>query len=183
MTMSVLIREPIPSDVEDLGRAHAAAWQAAYAGLMPRSLLDGVTPESRARMWGRAIGTPRGPGERILVAEVDGRPVGFARTGACRDEGAPESLGELWAINIDPAQWGTGVGAALLEAAHRALAEAGFADAVLWVLPGNARARRFYEVRGWRHDGVERDVEMSGEMIAEVCYTRSLSGIDAAGAA
>ncbi len=173
--MGVLIREPVASDAARLGRAHAAAWQAAYTGIMPEAVLVNVTAQRRTRMWERVIATAREEGEHIAVAEVDGEPVGFAWTSACRDEGSPPELGELQAINLDPAHWGTGVGSALLEAAHDALARAGFSAAILWVLPGNARARRFYAARGWRCDGVERDFSLPGaEEIAELRYSRPI---------
>jgi ribosomal protein S18 acetylase RimI-like enzyme len=136
-------------------------------------VLAAVTADSRTRMWERVMATPRAAREGIMVAEIGGVAAGFAWTGACRDEGAPESLGELQAINLDPEHWGTGAGSALLLAAHDALAEAGFAEAILWVLPDNSRARRFYEAHGWLADGAERDVELGGgQKIPEVRYAR-----------
>ena len=174
--MRVLIREPVPADAEQLGRLHAAAWQATYKGIMSDAVLETQTPERRTRMWQRVIAAPRAARERILVAEVDGTVAGFAHTSVCRDEGSPDSLGELQAINLDPHRWGAGIGSALLEAAHQALADAGFADAILWVLPGNARARRFYEGRGWWADGVERDLDLpGGEKTPEIRYSRRLT--------
>ncbi|WP_034271852.1 GNAT family N-acetyltransferase [Actinospica robiniae] len=181
--MAVSIREPLPSDAADLGRAHAAAWQITYKGVIPDEVLETYTPERRTRMWERVIARPREAREHIAVAEIDGAVVGFAWTSACRDEGSPDSLGELQAINVAPSHLGTGVGLALIESAHRALAEAGFADSVLWVLPDNARARRFYELCGWRADGVERALELQdGSSIPEIRYGRDLTGIAGAGA-
>lgn len=52
--------------------------------------------------------------------------------------------------------WGTGRGRALLAAAEERLRGDGFDEAVLWVLAGNDRARRFYEAAGWAHDGSVR---------------------------
>lgn len=180
--MAVLIREPLPSDAADLGRAHAAAWQDTYKGVIPDEVLATFTAERRTRMWERVLARPREAREHIAVAEVDGVVVGFAWTSACRDEGSPDLLGELQAINVDPGHIGTGVGSALIKAAHLALAEAGFVEAVLWVLPDNARARRFYEVCGWHADGVERPYEMQdGRSIPEIRYARSLAGIVGAG--
>jgi RimJ/RimL family protein N-acetyltransferase len=83
----------------------------------------------------------------------------------------------LYAINIDPHHWGTGVGRALLAAAQAELARLGYAQAVLWVLPDNARARRFYEVAGWTTDGVQRTTEVRGVVVPEVRYRRRLQGL------
>ena len=86
----------------------------------------------------------------------------------------PEGAGERSAINLDPDHWGTGAGRELLAAAHAALARLGYAEAVLWVLPGNHRARRFYEVVGWVADGAERTDEVFAVVVAEVRYRRRL---------
>jgi ribosomal protein S18 acetylase RimI-like enzyme len=170
--MELQIREPVLSDAAALGRLHAEAWQVAYADQMPAELLSRFTVERRTAMWERVIASTRGEGERIAVAEVAGAAVGFAWTGPCRDEGGPEGAGELNAINVAPGSWRGGVGSALLEAAHEALAANGFALAVLWVLPANDRARGFYERHGWFADGVTRDDESFGFVVPEVRYTR-----------
>jgi hypothetical protein len=44
--------------------------------------------------------------------------------------------------------------------------------AVLWVLEGNARARRFYERGGWFADGTSRDEAMGGEPTHQLRYSR-----------
>jgi hypothetical protein len=46
--------------------------------------------------------------------------------------------------------------------ARRRLWEAGFTDALLWVLDGNDRAVRFYEGEGWSADGATRVEEPYG---------------------
>ena len=48
---------------------------------------------------------------------------------------------------------GSGVASALLAEAERLVAAAGHRQAWLAVVPGNARARRFYERSGWVDDG------------------------------
>ncbi|HEX4907667.1 MAG TPA: GNAT family N-acetyltransferase, partial [Actinomycetes bacterium] len=105
----------------------------------------------------------------ILVAERAGKVIGFAVVGPSRD---PEGAGELYAINLDPAHWGTGAGRALLQAAQAELARLGVDETVLWVLTGNARARRFYEIAGWAADGAERTREVFGVTVREVRYRR-----------
>lgn len=172
--MEVQIREPVPGDAVALGRLHAEAWQVAYEGQMPDELLAGVTVERRTAMWERVTASTRRERQRIAVADLGGTAVGFAWTGPCRDDGCPEGAGELYAINVAPACWRGGVGTALLAAAHDALAADGFALAVLWVLPGNDRARTFYERHHWRADGVTRDEESDGFVVPAVRYVRHL---------
>jgi GNAT superfamily N-acetyltransferase len=84
----------------------------------------------------------------------------------------PQGAGELFAINLDPDHWGTGAGRALLGGAHAELGRLGFGETVLWVLTGNVRARRFYEIAGWVADGSERSSEVLGVTVPEVRYRR-----------
>jgi hypothetical protein len=54
------------------------------------------------------------------------------------------------------------------------LRQAGYVDAVLWVLAANRRARRFYEREGWRPDGAELTDDTRGFPITELRYRREL---------
>jgi ribosomal protein S18 acetylase RimI-like enzyme len=65
-------------------------------------------------------------------------------------------MAELYAIYLDQAVVGRGIGRALLAQALADLRRRGYQSAMLWVLATNARARRFYEAAGWRADGVTR---------------------------
>jgi ribosomal protein S18 acetylase RimI-like enzyme len=162
------VRPARVGDAPAMGRLHVRAWQAAYRGHMPDDYLDGLRAEDRAAGWERALGLQR-PRGAVLVAEQAGEVVGFANVGPAQD---PEGAGELYAINVDPGHWGTGAGRALLGAAQAELARLGFDETVLWVLPANARARRFYEVAGWVADGAERTAEVQGVVVPEVRYRR-----------
>jgi GNAT superfamily N-acetyltransferase len=164
----VTVRPAAVADAPAMGRVHVRAWQAAYRGHMPDDYLDGLRPEDRAAYWERALGRHDLRGA-ILVAERAGEVIGFATVGPAQD---PEGAGELYAINLDPDHWGTGAGRALLEAAQAELARLGVAETVLWVLTGNARARRFYEIAGWVADGAERTGEVFGVTVPEVRYRR-----------
>ena len=167
---AVTVRHATVEDAPALGRVHVRAWQAAYRGQMPDDYLDGLRAAERAAGWGRGLQRDRAR-DPVLVAERDGRVVGFAVVGAAED---PRGAGELFAINVDPDHWGAGAGRALLATAHAELARLGYGEAVLWVLPGNHRARRFYEAAGWVADGVERSAEVQGVVVPEVRYRRRL---------
>ena len=95
---------------------------------------------------------------------------GSRRAGASRDEDAacPVS-GELYAIYVLAAHYGSGAGQALLDAAI------GRAAASLWVLEDNPRARAFYERNGFRADGTVKDDDRWGEPVREVRLVRATS--------
>lgn len=125
-------------------------------------------------MW-RSRLTAEAPDGAVFVGEADGEVVGFAGCGAARGDDAIDGAGELKAIYVHPRSWGTGAGRGLMQAAEHWLREAGFPEAMLWVLTANDRARRFYEIAGWRFDGTEKMYERDGHQIPEVRYVRDLT--------
>jgi ribosomal protein S18 acetylase RimI-like enzyme len=170
-----LVRPAVADDAPAVGRVHVRAWQRAYrGGLLPDAELDALDAGERAEGWALVLGGDPPPRSVRLVAEVDGEVAGFVVVGPERgfDDAAD---GEVHVLNVDPDAWGTGVGRELLTAGERALADAGFDVAVLWVHPGNTRARRFYERRGWVVDGgTERVEEIWGVQVPEIRYRREL---------
>ncbi len=181
-TGTVRVREPAPGDSGPIARVHVRAWQQAYAGIMAASFLDRLDEEAWGRAWRqrldhRAAGQGE-PGVDLLVAEHpgDGTVAGIATLGPERD--GDGGRGELWMINVDPEAWGRGVGSALLQEAEARLTTRGFAQAVLWVVAGNTRARRFYQARGWTPDGTDRREDIGGRPVDECRYTKALgSGV------
>lgn len=100
--------------------------------------------------------------------------VGSALVGSAG--GDPDaSVGELYAINVDPAHWGSGAGPALIDAAMEALQASGFVSAVLWVHPENGRARSFHARRGWVDDGVDRQQQVLGVEVPETRLSLALA--------
>lgn len=100
---------------------------------------------------------------RVVVAEDGGTIIGVA------------SAREGWVdgLYVVPEAWGSGVAGRLHDEALRLLAADGATSARLWVLEDNARARRFYERRGWRRDGSERVVPFPPHPL-DIGYTREL---------
>lgn len=91
--------------------------------------------------------------EGFLVAEVEGRPVGFIA--ACPDWKDWE-LGrvlEIHEIVVAPAWQGKGVGRALMEEAYALGRAYGMALAALWVGERNYKARQWYAKLGFREIG------------------------------
>lgn len=146
------IRDTTAADARAIAEVYVRSWQAAYRGLMPDDLLDSLSVENPEQEWGSWLASPA-PRQGCLVAEEDGKVVGFVRFGSSRDEDAAEDAGEVYAIYVVPEAFGTGTGRELFAHANRILRERGFTAATLWVLEANERARRFYEAAGWRPDG------------------------------
>ncbi|MDO8839350.1 MAG: GNAT family N-acetyltransferase [Parvibaculum sp.] len=90
-----------------------------------------------------------------LVAESGGHVVGFLSFAIEEDPGTfvrPEHRRHamIWDISVDEAARGQGIGRALLDAAEAQAKAAGIGEIRLYVLEGNARARRIYAEAGYR---------------------------------
>jgi GNAT superfamily N-acetyltransferase len=73
-------------------------------------------------------------------------------------------------VYVAEAHRGTGLAEVLLDEAVRQVASAGHAEAWLAVVEGNARARRFYERRGWHDDGaLPYEVVSGGRTLISPC--------------
>jgi RimJ/RimL family protein N-acetyltransferase len=155
-------------DARALAEVHARTWEEAYSGLVPDELIERRSIEERERLWHELLAS----GDSVHFAgEIDGVVAGFVSIGPTREPDRPLS-GELYAIYVRKAYWGSGLAVALILAGERALRELGYSHATLWVLRDNPRARAFYERQGWRPDGSEKDF-VAG--VAEVRYERDLA--------
>jgi GNAT superfamily N-acetyltransferase len=164
----VHIREANVDEARRIEEIRIRTWRIAYRDVLPPEDLDAM-PIDETR-WVHRIAEPP-PGWSTVVAEDGGRVVGFATTGPSRDQ---EGIGELYAIYVEPDAWSTGTGRALIERAEAELARS-YAEATLWVLEDNPRARRFYEHAGWQHDGVRQLETFLETEVPEVRYRKRLT--------
>lgn len=166
------IRDARLADAEPLAEIQVAAWQKAYADILPPSILEPFTVEHRRQRWEAILDEPEGPAT-TMVGVRDGEPIGFVSYGPSRDEDLPES-GEIWALYARPRVWKTGVGRDLTAVALERLRADGFDSACLWVLRDNAIGRRFYETAGFRLDGATKVELHDGDEMPMVRYVRAL---------
>jgi GNAT superfamily N-acetyltransferase len=163
------VRAAEVKDAEAIAGIHVRSWQSAYRGQLSDDYLDGLNVEDRLQSHRDALTSA--PSEyRVWVAEEDGRLVGFAVTSKSQDADADDRTAELYAIYLEPDRVGAGVGRSLFGHAVDDLRERGYRAATLWVLESNARARRFYEVAGWRPDGTVTSERVDCEMRPTVRY-------------
>jgi GNAT superfamily N-acetyltransferase len=172
-----VIRSARAADAAQIAVVHVRSWQGAYRGLLPQAYLDGLDPAQRVSRWERSLAGAGAGGGRtgVLVAEAGGSLLGFVSYSPSRDSDLDSGrVGEIGAIYLLPGAWGKGIGRRLMDAALTCLTESGFAQAALWVLDSNVRARRFYEAGGWSADGAQKLDESRGFPISQVRYRRSL---------
>ena len=170
------IRRASVEDVDSICDLHLRSWQAFYRGLIPDGVLDdfAATQDDRNARRRLEIATA-GSGVSTWVALHGTMIVGFALTNRSRDDDASPDTGEVSAVYVLPGFVGRGVGRLLLAHAVRDLADQGYTRATLWVLESNARARRFYEIAGWRPDGAAKTEVRPGGRLHEVRYEREIT--------
>lgn len=148
---------------------HYRSRAAAYAHILSDATHGGGSAEALGEWWSERWRWEQDT-HRLTIAEQDGAVVGFTYVGPSETTGAAE----LYAIHVDPALVGTGVGRDLMVNALKQLAELGADRAVLWVLEANDRARAFYERGGWTPDGSTRVEPVNGEPVPQLRYSHPL---------
>jgi ribosomal protein S18 acetylase RimI-like enzyme len=171
---TIVVRPAEESDAAAIARVKIAAWRAAYRGIVPDPVLDGLDLEHEAATWRERLRDQAVV--KVGVADLVEPPasprlVGYVSEGPARGDDMA-GLGEVRAIYVDPAAQGRGVGRALLDAAVRGLAARGYDEAMLWVFEANAAARGFYERLGWTPDGAAKPFAIGGAAAVELRYRR-----------
>ncbi|WP_406120211.1 GNAT family N-acetyltransferase [Streptomyces sp. NBC_00989] len=167
------IRPMTLADCDRVSEIRVLGWQFAYRGLMPQPYLDTLSAKADAER--RRARFAQGDDSVVnLVATRGGELVGWAAIGPYRDGELRSGEAELYAVYLDPQYVNTGVGRALVQESLRQCAARGHDRVYLWVVRGNARARRFYERAGFRTDGTEEPYEVEGVAVPEVRYVKDL---------
>lgn len=170
---AVEIRKAGDDDVAAIAEIHVRSWRAAYRGILPDELLDGLSASERARSW-RALLAEGGGRWLTLVAEHDsGDLVGFCSVATpSRDDDAGEKTAEVGALYVDPDHWRQGAGGALLVSTLEELERLGWRDAILWALPENHAAIAFYGRFGFElEEGAGKIEERSGRTVIRLRRT------------
>jgi GNAT superfamily N-acetyltransferase len=159
--VTVILRTGKDSDLGEVGRLHFRSRLDAYADVLPAQALAFGSPDGLAEWWAERWKWERDT-HRLAVAADGDRIVGFTYVGPDDEPGVML----LNAIHVDPQYVGSGVGRQLMADALPHLGH----RAVLWVLAGNDRARRFYERGGWRFDGTTRVEDWNGVPTQQMRY-------------
>jgi ribosomal protein S18 acetylase RimI-like enzyme len=169
---AVNLRRATPADAQGIAEAHAASWQAAYRGLLPDAVLDNLSVTERQAMWEARLA--KGP-SNLWVTGPEDQVSGFIAGGPSRDADLPPpEFSEIAALYVRAETWGTGCGYVLCQAAFADMRQAAAQTAIVWVLAGNTRARRFYERAGFAPDGGTKDITLHHVTLSELRYRRAL---------
>jgi GNAT superfamily N-acetyltransferase len=130
------LRPATPDDAPTVATIWESGWRDGHLGNVPDELVAIRTPGSFGTRAAQRVAD-------TTVATVDGEVAGFVMV-----------VGdEVEQVYVDGRHRGSGIAGTLLAEAERLVATAGHRRAWLAVVPGNARARRFYERQGWADEG------------------------------
>ena len=128
----VTLRGAIPEDAPTIAEIWQLGWHDGHLGFMSQELIEARHEDSfRTRAAQRVNDT--------TVAAVQGQIAGFVMV----------ADNEVEQVYVSAVHRGKGVADTLMADAERRIKDAGYSTAWLAVVAGNARARRFYERRGW----------------------------------
>ncbi len=132
----VRLRPAGPDAAATVAESWRTGWRDAHIGNVPAELVAARTEES---FLDRAVESVA----KTTVAMVGAELAGFSML-------AGDEVEQLY---VAGRHRGAGVADALLSHAEQSIKTAGHRAAWLAVVPGNVRARRFYERMGWTDDG------------------------------
>lgn len=146
-----LLRQANLTDAIGIAQVQVNTWQITYLGMIPDAYLQSLNVEEQAKSWVKIYETPV-LSTQTIVAEFDGKIVGFVGVGPSQ-ESDEASVGEIYAIYVDPDNQNQGIGFNLLQQGTQFLISEGFQSAILWVLDKNIQTRNWYESNGWKTNG------------------------------
>lgn len=154
MSVSHTIRSMQPCDIAQKAAVDCQAWRESYAGLLDAGYL---TQRTAQRCMELALHTPHD----VLLAQVDGKTVGFAAYGPAR--GTNEAgLAEVYALYVLKDYQGRGIGRDLINECLNRLSS--YPRCILWVLQNNCKAIAFYRRRGYVPDGSRKRLRLGSEV-------------------
>jgi len=143
-----LIRPATDADLDAVAAIYAREVETGHATF-------DIEPPPRTVWEGRLASAH--PGDRFLVAELDGRVVGFAYSSAYREKGAYAGTRET-TIYLDPAAAGRGLGRRLYDDLLTLLRDAGVHTALACLAIPNEASEALHRACGFERVGVMREV-------------------------
>lgn len=146
--------------MQEIAQIAAAGWRHTYRGLISAAAIE----DTLQRWYSVEMLRRRVTGPPLHVAESAGKVVGYVQHGPVGD-----SIYEVYAIYVEPAMLGNGIGWALWQQVERDARGRGKSAIELWVLDGNRLGIDWYNRQGGSVVG-RREVEPSDGTHTELRY-------------
>lgn len=162
------VRAATVRDADDIAIVHVTSWRETYPGIVPQSVLDGLSTVERAERWRSILNRQAARDANFVACDHAGMVVGFASGGPQR-YAASSYDGEFYAVYVLRRAQGRGLGRSLMRAMAPSLCDDGRRSANVWVAARNIAACQFYVALGGRFVAVSSDV-IGGAVIDAVAY-------------
>lgn len=164
------VRPATAADLGAIGAVHARAWRAAYADLLPSTVLEALLPEAFAEAWQGAVTRPPSSRHRVIVACSGPTVVGFCASapddgtspsGAAGGPSSPDA--EIVTLLVDPLHQRGGHASRLLAATVDLCRGDGVSVVRAWSPADDGPRREFLASAGFAPDGTARELALPGE--------------------
>jgi RimJ/RimL family protein N-acetyltransferase len=171
---AILIRPAQVTDALAIGQIRIKAWQAAYTPFMPEHFLKALDPAAHIESLQVKLAAPSRD-FYLAIADQQSQSLGFYALGKPRFE-SKEHSAELWALNVAPVAWRSGLGLKLMQDATAKAKYFAYQRILLWCISENHAARGLYERCGFKSSGETRSSStLTGHPLHEVCYELQLN--------
>lgn len=171
---AISVRPAISDDADAIAEVHVKAWREAYEGLLPKTLLDGLSIDHRAAHWRQMLNATSPQDEMAAYVAVDnhGGMIGFGSCGTQRSDDLALAgfKGEFQAIYVLQRAQRRGIGRKLMMVMTACLQAKSYRSGSLWVLEENHTARRFYDALDGKIIDEREDRRQDGLVLLEVAY-------------
>lgn len=134
-------REALPSDYKEIANIHTISWKKHYKGIVPDSCLDENLDKDRLKIWQNRF-TENNPNQNVILAEDEGKIIGFACTYLHHKSGHGSLLDNL---HVLASHQGQSIGLTLIQKAFDWSQKHAPSDKLyLTVLSENELAKGFY---------------------------------------
>lgn len=165
--MQVSLRRATAADAPAIAQVRIDSWRATYRGMIPDAYLDGMKLEESVALWTKVLGAGSDK-ICVFVAESAGEVIGFA-SGMLLSEPKFGLDAELSSIYLKQDCQRSGLGRRLVQEVAQVCGERGASGLLVWVIAGNAGARKFYEALG-AEQMIEQEFSWDGLDMVEVGY-------------
>ncbi len=170
----ILIRPAQAADALAISQIRVAAWQAAYTPFMPEDFLKALDPTAHIESLQAKLAAPS-RNYYLAIADQQKQSLGFYALGTPRFASKEHTV-ELWALNVAPRAWRSGLGFELMQDAITKATHFAYQRILLWCISENHAARGLYERCGFKNTGEIRSTStLTGQPLHEVCYELQLN--------
>ncbi|MDO5723451.1 MAG: GNAT family N-acetyltransferase [Flaviflexus sp.] len=192
MSADDFVRPAIVSDVEPIGKIHAATMTATLEAALdrgiPADVASQITPASLTPGWSQALTAPPSPNYRVLTAVSHTRIVGFAalapadqELGSAPPEEPAPIVAEILALEVPEPDGRRGHGSRLLSACADLAKEQNATELQVWIAVGDEAHIRFYSSAGFAPRGLQRTLAVGDDEVVEQCWYALLGEAPPAG--